>query len=462
MSYEEEFDKLMREKAEGLDFPFDESHWEKASKIITRHRSAGRTTAYKIAAGIVAVGGLITILVIVSPDAVRPESPKVASIEADNTRAVQPAVFSEAKTTENKKENNSLQPVNENPSANSVDAEYTKMTSGSAVVSMKVKSASPSAKSAAPNEASAAGAVGMSTTDDNDHTPPVENNKLISVPAPVVVQQNEPSAGEVNASQSAEVTGSENAVSANEQAETLVGKFVFLENNARQQEIIVQRVVPVKSPDYFKKSSKAIKFYLDAYAGGAYQNGWEKDGKTDGAGGSWYGGLSAGYFLNKKISVGSGLQAFNIGNISQPFYSVYSTSYDFTSVTTKTVINCTNMIYLAVPLQFSYHFANNNSFRLGVYASQLLFASTKVESSTILDNEEINKSTTTTNAIYDGMTQQLFVASAAYNMKVGKRVYVNAELVYGLNTIYSSAAYGGVAARPAALRLGVAYRMIER
>ena len=45
MSFEEEFDKKVRQKAEGVDYPFDSSNWEKASRMIDAERLPGAVKA---------------------------------------------------------------------------------------------------------------------------------------------------------------------------------------------------------------------------------------------------------------------------------------------------------------------------------------------------------------------------------------------------------------------------------
>src|SRR5690606_34686203 len=41
MSYEEEFDRIIREKVEQQHYPFEESSWTKASKLISQSRRGG-------------------------------------------------------------------------------------------------------------------------------------------------------------------------------------------------------------------------------------------------------------------------------------------------------------------------------------------------------------------------------------------------------------------------------------
>src|SRR5436190_17656046 len=47
MSYEEEFDKIIRQKAGETDYPFDENNWVKTSQMIDAERSAARKLFWK-------------------------------------------------------------------------------------------------------------------------------------------------------------------------------------------------------------------------------------------------------------------------------------------------------------------------------------------------------------------------------------------------------------------------------
>ena len=47
MSFEEEFDKIIRQKSEEVEFPFNEKNWEQASAMIDSDRKAARLLKYK-------------------------------------------------------------------------------------------------------------------------------------------------------------------------------------------------------------------------------------------------------------------------------------------------------------------------------------------------------------------------------------------------------------------------------
>src|SRR4051812_6729806 len=47
MSFEEEFDKIIRQKAEDAKFPFDESNWEKTSRLIDADRKVTQMLSFK-------------------------------------------------------------------------------------------------------------------------------------------------------------------------------------------------------------------------------------------------------------------------------------------------------------------------------------------------------------------------------------------------------------------------------
>src|SRR5688500_2134284 len=47
MSFEEEFDKIIRQKAEEAKYPFEESNWEKTSRMLDTERQASRALKLK-------------------------------------------------------------------------------------------------------------------------------------------------------------------------------------------------------------------------------------------------------------------------------------------------------------------------------------------------------------------------------------------------------------------------------
>ena len=466
MSYEEEFDRKMREKAEELEYPFNEAHWEKASQLIKEsRRGTGSLKRLFIGSAIVvaaASAGLLvfnhtnaedsTVLVNHNPSA------SISSVEPFKTESTLQADEITAGGAVSKASNQMASGYLSEPAPEKVAAR----TEG--IAKRQANSGPGGPVSRLDAKARVAKAVTLSAAQKG-----MAETTVVRKAGQVKKNASDNSTEE--AVPSAPIWSDEQnkavlplTAEANDQntCVRLTAKSLYLNAVLSDPEIIQAPLNEIRRDDDYHNEEPLRIFFMELDGGGAFQNGWQVHGTDDGRGLGWYGGINLGFYLGKKLTITSGIQAFDQANISSPFYTATSKEFDFGSTGSNTVITTENLRYLALPLRFGYHFGNGNSLSIGALGARLLNASNTVQTNVVQDNSITAQNSETNNLVYEGMTQNLFFLTAGYNIKLGNRLGVGAELVYGLNSVFGAGTYNGVPARSTSLRLGLTYTIFQR
>lgn len=465
MSYEEEFDRLMRDKAGEMQYAFEEAHWQKASELISRSRGGAIRFKALVIGGAVVVGLGISVLIytnalpeektqVATTVTLPPQAQQQIDVPTSPAAEVNPAP-SQAETVASASKSSGAPlvsavapvPVEALPPA-TVETE-------SPAATAKMSSADDAGITASTEQTSGAGNIDISRVNKKESgtsTPP-EQTPVSSTGAEFLPSPDNAEAHSENTTALAEVS-----------TEQLQGRSLFLAYHSTDLDVIVRPVteVTMKDDDYYKAGKKPRVFYADLIGGGAYNLGWEKRGKQDGKGLNWYGGINAGVFICRRLSIGTGFQAFNLANITQPFHVVRATDYDFASATSKTVITCSQLQYFGVPLKFTWH-SEGAELSFGILGAQLWRAHNTLESTVTRDASVIASDKSTNHNLYEGMTQQVLMLNAGCSVNLSRRLFVGAELIYGLTDLYSGSSYYASGREvPAAIRLGITYRLMEK
>lgn len=213
--------------------------------------------------------------------------------------------------------------------------------------------------------------------------------------------------------------------------------------------------------DYYKPE-KYKKHYLNLEAGASYLYGWEVAGTYDGRGFNWFGGFNYGMYIHRKADVSIGLQAYNIGNMSQAFFDVSKTEFGFSSVTTRTTIAVNALYYLAVPVKFTWQINATASFGLGCNLG-LLMDSRNTMRTTIKSEQGTRETTTATKGYYnEGMNPTHIQLSGFYKTRVSDRFALHAELMWAPLDIFKYANSKVNTANMVGLRVGVNYTLFDK
>ncbi len=485
MSFEEEFDKIIRRKAEEEKYPFEESNWERTSMLLDAERKAERMLNLKkfYLPALMVLGIGISGILTYSYFNAKTESGSTLVSKNENLRT--------DKSTEKINENTAIAEKGNNPSIPQLTSENNTKQTEISEKSTNQAHTSPEGQTVLSSPASE---VRMTRSKNTMHTAgnvraqqvgSVANSIEPSDPAnegpgnsggqtsslPVVKQNSQGHSSDQNNINQTPV-GTVDTEPMNENvlarenitSEQLSGVNSSLPYVSLNPEI---RSTPFSvlnryDEDYFKNRPKKT-HYLNVEAGANYLSGWDSKGGTDAKGVNWFGGLNYGFYLSKKISVGLGVQAYNIGKITQPFYVNSKKDYGFGSTTHYTVITCNELYYVSLPLKLNYVINSSNSLGLGINAGYLVGAKNTLETYSVQD--ENGKSPVTrehASGVYKGISSTNLMFSMHYTAKLAKRVGVNVEFNYGLTDIFENKGTTNTLEKPMGLKLSLQYTLFDK
>ncbi|MBA3683484.1 MAG: hypothetical protein H0W73_20310 [Bacteroidetes bacterium] len=234
-----------------------------------------------------------------------------------------------------------------------------------------------------------------------------------------------------------------------------------INNTPRNLKLAALKIPVWYDEDYRRKGKNRISF-LNAEAGGAFLLGWDsKDGK-DARGFNWYAGVNYGKFLNKKVGFSVGSQFYNVGNIKQSFYESSKAVYGLGSTSSNTIITTQALYYFSVPLKFYYAVSPSHQIGAGVNPSFLFSSKNVVENYRLTDGIKSSEMVSKTSGIYEGVRLNNILLSAFYKAKLNKRMYLNAEVLYGVRDVFKNTSSNNYSQKPIGLRVGVQYTLFEK
>lgn len=491
MSFEEEFDSIIRQKADGADFPFDEKNWEKARKLLDAEREkAGMGLMAKFAIVAVLFLGLASTAWFLFERSNGTPSELAATEATTNTPATgiplpsqpernttltapEPATSPSAKTPAAPEER--TVPASTEKQIGISDAGNTairttvtpspeKQTTQNTVVSNQHKPVITNSPVEKNNNDVLATThtpepkIIPSVAANNSDTPknPSELNAPVSKTTPVAKEekQNEEVQPESMTAQTASV---------DQLMVESVALFIPELPVSSDPEITPAQINVLNyfdDDDYYTKE-KYKKHYLNAEAGGAYLYGWAATNTRDGQGINWYGGLNYGIYLTKKSDISIGLQGYNIGNIHKAFFDESQTRYGFSSVTTRTTITTNSLYYLAVPIKFTFAVSTQHSFGFGFNAGMLLHSQNTMQT---FYKSEVKTETNSVNTkgYYEGMNPTNIMVTAFYRTRFGERLYLNGELTWSPVNIYKYADSKVNTANTIGIRVGLQFNLFDK
>jgi hypothetical protein len=497
MSFEEEFDKRIRQKMEEeASFPFDEANWAKASLMIDAERKAAkvaRFTKYHYLASAFVTATLGVVLWTYF----KPADTTTAAIQEKNTTS--PVTESPAKSEAfaaplvtsssiNKTEIGAIAAAgNENtisqkpatlPAINVQQEKGIPVTPAKYAVPETTHSQNTS--SAKPEEPSTQGndrQFNMNSDGVPQQQSLAEKAKDASNDGTSVinkeVNETTPSEGaalpDVTTISEREPTTLSGAAGETTQRseEALTVDYMTLrgiQQDAAESDIIAMPLVLLQryDEDYYKKARAFKHHFMNVEAGTDYNLGWETASGWDGRGINWLAGVNYGYCFTKKLAVGAGIQAYNLQNTKDPFFATSKTDYDYGSTASGTVISNKNVWYAALPVKLYYMPNAFNQFGIGANVGYLVSETSRVQTFTIREGAKVYDPAYTAKGIYNGSNQLNVMFSAFYKLQLCKRMGVNAEFVYGMNDLFKNTANIKTSEKPIGFRLSIQYTLFER
>ncbi len=496
MSFEEEFDNIIRRKAEDEHYPFDQSNWDKASGLLDAERKAAgllRLKRFYLPAALLVIlgsAGFVTYSVLGTKNA----GEELAVV----TETSAPAEKTEQNTSEIK-QINSDKSLNENITTNTPLNTSAGMTSPESSKNFKTPGLSESTAStssekknvtakkdnsiAKTNLNRALNTIGLSGKDDTKEDSPDETSTKIPPVAGFnstadeketenagIQQKNSPDLSTVSKNDETPVVQSNetqtNTFEEKSATEELSAVNSRLPLEMNEMELISTPFTYLKryDDDYYKNTSTPKKHYLNVEVGGNYLLGWDAKKGKDGQGLNWFFGFNYGRYICKKTSLSLGIQAYNLANIKQPFYLISEKEYGFGSKNIYTRVTSNQLYYIAIPLKLNYAINSWNSIGLGVNAAYLVNAENTIEKYYLLDNEEksIGSSTSHTKGIYKQTNMTNIMLSANYKTQLTNRIGFNLEFNYGLTDIFKNTDNIKTAEKPMGVRLSLTYTLFDK
>jgi hypothetical protein len=487
MSYEEEFDKIIRQKASEAEYPFEESHWAATSRMIDADRAAARKLFWhKLmvpAAVAVGIGGTILTLFLYSGEnkthlaagnkihtatnttgaaPVNEATPRVESAEATRQSAT---LNSDAKISaasnaasgpvpaENAMAENAVaeKPVVIKPNRELAANKQEDLVSGKTQQDAAVLN-----QSGNKNQASEQHPADEKNT--NSNLPFIPSNDA-NTSAPV--KQDKVETEEQVQAQALPEVASENAAVELATADFLPGissdlPWLTGDNDIKIGVTVLKRY----EEDYY--SAKLKRHFLNVEVGGAYLLGWNTSTGKDGDGMNWFGGINYGRYLSKKISASAGIQAYNISNISQAFYSGSGKEYGFGSTSSSTIITANDLYYVALPLRFAYSLGAVNQFGLGFNGAYLIEGHNRIETKSVAEGSSVYAPSQKRIGVYEGMNRFNMQASIFYTARINSSFALNAEFVYGLQDMFVDKGTAARMEKPMGMRFSIQYFLFDK
>lgn len=210
--------------------------------------------------------------------------------------------------------------------------------------------------------------------------------------------------------------------------------------------------------DYYKKGVKYKTHFFNIEAGVNYWLGWNVTNQKDAKGFDWFAGVNYAYYLSKRIAIGMGFQMFNMNHISQPFYATEKTEYSFSSIKTSTVITTSQLNYLAVPIKMYYRINRFNQVSIGLNTAYVYKTSNKVESVTAESSPVVVQN----NIIYNDIQSRNYNLTLSYRVRTYNRLWLSFEGIYGLSDAFHGNLNPSNFERPIGLRIGLQYNIFDK
>jgi len=477
MSFEEEFDNIIRQKTEGADFPFDEGNWEKMSrKLDEQKRGAGMMFNKKLflaAAAILllSLSGILFYNYFDNNDKKEITVNSTAPSQVDQPGAENNTMAGSqlndktlnSKSSEQGASSVASQPVTENVAAGRAVEKTVALAETSSQPGEQGNSAARVNKRAKPARSENEPVVQSDINKDQPKDQPqAENGDMNNEQSPIAALPKE----ELTKNQApagALTTEEFKNDAAPEQVEplTMIQTQLPLEDSNPEVALAPVSMPVFYKEDYYKKDKYKTHF-LNLEAGTTYLMGWQTNPGVDGKGFNWYAGVNYGIYLSRALSMSGGVQAYNISNIKQSFYTATETEFGFSATQNFTVITAKSLYYLAVPVRFSYALNAQNQLGAGVNVGYLVNASNSVETYNTSENGRSVPVKTSKSGAYEGIASSNIMLSAFYRTKVTTRLALNGEFIYGLTDLFKNTPTNKTNQNPMGFRVSLQYTLFDK
>lgn len=472
MNLDDQFDKIIKQKINEAEFPFDENNWQKASKMIDAERGAAigaksgkmflliGTLFLGVAAGTffflyMNSGGLISsqvsqhVSVQVQSANVQgaDKNEVVQAVETTNTASEShadqertPAQGANASTSNypamtadnNESANNDHASVSQN---NNTVENASSLNASEATSSVKGAESKPSSTKASSSSPATEKVIKMNKA---SHAPMKKREVLYAknteaTNTSVLHQASTRSANDeiLNATRSKESEGYD-YLQMHSSLLQIWKKDEVLKSSAHD-------FIRIYDEDYYKRSRRKT-HYMNIEVGAAYHLGWQTENGNDGSGFSPFAGINYGLYIGPRLNISLGAQYYSVDHIKNPYYKRQSFAYDFGYNGSHTEIANTSLYYLGVPLKVSRTISRFGKIGMGVNVGFLFSGKNSVTTYSERDLVKSDLQTIKGKGYYEGMNTTNIMASAFYNHRLNQRISLNGEVMLGFSDLYNKSA----------------------
>jgi len=514
MSFEEKFDKILRQRVGESEFPFDAGNWDKASRMIDAERGASlgaKTSKYFLLFGalFLVIAGItffgITMNGGSSEKNTLAENKNNPEMNNDNQAngskpgAALVSVNSDNKNNESGSSENNNEGNTGSQNSNQNNYSNANNLSNSSEVSSNGTSENANDKQGAGNEVSNNAATHSNDVSANNDLSEKNTNGAGDKSAKDKTKSQ--GGGSMSTGTAKNSLGNTIKVSHDNKKTGRAGKKSTDKNkkseknnedilNASKEEVVEKEsaenlemrssvlqiwnkegilkstaydFIRIYDNDYFTKNKRKT-HSLNAEIGSTYLFGWETANGRDAKGFNAFAGMNYGIYLSKRSSISLGVQLYNVSNIKQAFYSKAAYDYDFGSNGNYTNITTNALYYFSIPVKAYVNIPKTDGkVGLGINTGLCFNGKSTMETYTEKDKVKSNVVETKQKGYYEGVNNVNILLSAFYNHRLSRRISVNGEVIYGLSDTYkNSVSNSNAKQKNIGVRLSLQYTLFDK
>jgi hypothetical protein len=498
MNFEEEFDKIIKQKVQDHRVSFDHSNWEKAQRMIDAQRAPLLVKKTWSLSKILGIAGVSTAITVSAYFYTRPTNTGITSEKPLDSQMHAPTPVSEKPrlvdisrrlTNELPEAQSSVHP-GKNPTSAKPVLKPTQMVVVLHAITPHA-ALNPNASPETPLNTSSTESTPLPMPINASMAPETEN----TLPAASNSNQSELTNAPQNLLGTAKENDIANTVSEDQKSNDSRALLPVLQNSLKNstkpqitssREITLQPVayLPLISPSGASQSDTLLKSYivepiglktesfysaakpkshfLNIGMGMNYCAGWKSNEGVDGRGLNYYMHINYGFYVSRQWNIGAGLDFYNIQNIGSAFYTTQKTEYGFSSTNTYTSVVSDNLKYIGIPLKLSFDVNPNNLITFGVLPSFLVASQNRLDVYKQVNDQTLMLEQSHNKVLYDGIAQKNIQASVGYKVKVCRRFWFQSEFMLGLTDLFSNNASENHTQKPMGIRLGLQYHLFDK
>lgn len=492
------FDDLVKRKLDGMEFPFEEKNWEKASQMIEATRPVKKPNgALWIAASIISSAIIVSAVYYFVANTHSSTQKQEVSQLTEGVSDLNPGSNEEVSTQ--KSSSTELEQTTQAPRNNSAEKEVSPVTANISLANNNNQSTSntkvsdPTDGSTAVTKTSAEKAVKESNTYASNIA--ANNTKSSSKIASSLIGAEENAKYKSNGANKINTTTEKSTVSktnsvyqplesftsktettlaepsiakANETSEVPTQATTSMVTKNELTVSAAQSLQPdtashaIALTDYVKTKHHE----LNAEVGVVNSFGWMVNDKRNGNSLSPLAGLNYFYHFNPKSTVMIGAQYNSLSNLTESNVSYSITSYDFGVNNDVTTYKITGLHYLAAPIKYIHSFNKQNAFGIGMNVTYLLNTKNRIENYKTIESNVITTESKTDKGYGRDVTTNINAQLAiSYHRKLAKNIGLNVELNRSVKNIFSDYNFfhsKNVSNKPYALKLSLTYSLFTK